>query len=313
MRIYNGIEEFKKIGYPVVTAGIFDGVHLGHQKIIRELSALARSKLGETVILTFWPHPKFVLNPGSSLKLLTTFQEKAALLEALGVDHLIRIPFTKQFSQITSEQFLEWILLEQLGTRQLVIGYDHRFGKNREGSFEYLKQNAHKYGFEVVEIPRKDIDQIAVSSTKIRQFITEDRIDEANKLLGRYYQFSGKVIAGQQLGRIIGFPTANIEIAEDYKLIPSDGAYAVMITIDGQVHHGMMNIGYKPTVGSARRTIEIHVFDFDQNIYGQQVKVQVVKQIRPEVKFSNTDELSSRLKQDDKEARAILRQHTLDN
>ncbi len=313
MRIYSGIDEFKRIKYPVVTAGTFDGVHLGHQKIIRKLGELARSKSGETVILTFWPHPRYVLKPGSQLKLLTTFQEKALLLESLGIDHLIRLPFTQKFSQITSQQYLEQVLVKQLGTKQLVIGYDHRFGKNREGSFEYLKANAAKYGFEVVEIPRKDIDQIAVSSTKIRENIMNDRIDEANKLLGRFFQISGKVIPGQQLGRIIGFPTANIEIAEDYKLIPSDGAYAVMVTVDQKVHHGMMNIGYKPTVGSEKRTIEIHIFDFDQDIYHHEVAVGVVKQIRPEIKFRNTDELTSRLKQDDQEARALLKKYSLDN
>ena len=310
MQVHHGIEQFGSTVYPVVTAGTFDGVHLGHQKIIRELNSLARSKSGETVILTFWPHPKYVLNPGSTMKLLTTFQEKAHLLESLGVDHLIKIPFTKEFSQITSQQFLENILVEKIGTKQLVIGYDHRFGKNREGSFQYLQANASNYGFEVVEIPRKDVDQIGVSSTKIRNYISNHHIDQANKLLGRYYHFSGKVIKGQQLGRVIGFPTANVAVAEDYKLLPSDGVYAVLITVSADTHQGMMNIGYKPTIGSLSRTIEINIFDFDQDIYNQEVEVQVVKQIRPEAKFKNTDELSLRLKQDHKEAMSILRQYT---
>lgn len=309
MRVYHGIEAFEKVGYPVVTTGTFDGVHLGHQKVIRELQELARSKSGETVILTFWPHPKFVLNPGTPLKLLTTFQEKTELLEALEVDHLIKIPFTGDFSQLTSAQFVKEILVKKIGTRQLVIGYDHRFGKNREGSFEYLRQNAPQYGFEVVEIPRKDVDHIEVSSTRIREHILNHRIHLANKLLGRFYQISGKVTMGQQLGRKIGFPTANLEIAEDYKLIPSDGAYAVLVTIDGDDHRGMMNIGFKPTVGSPQRTIEVNIFNFDRDIYHQHMKVQVVKQIRPEIKFNDIDELSSRLVQDNKEAQTILKRH----
>lgn len=309
MRVYHGIDEFEKVGYPVVTTGTFDGVHLGHQKIIRELQELARSKSGETVILTFWPHPKFVLNPGTPLKLLTTFQEKTELLETLEVDHLIKIPFTGDFSQLTSEQFVKEILVKKIGTRQLVIGYDHRFGKNREGSFEYLRQNAPQHGFEVVEIPRKDVDHIEVSSTRIREHILNHRIHLANKLLGRFYQISGKVTMGQQLGRKIGFPTANLEIAEDYKLIPSDGAYAVLVTIDGDDHRGMMNIGFKPTVGSLQRTIEVNIFNFDRDIYHQHMKVQVVKQIRPEIKFNDIDELSSRLVQDNKEAQTILKRH----
>jgi riboflavin kinase/FMN adenylyltransferase len=269
------------------------------------------------VIITFWPHPKQILNPESPLKLLTTFDEKTDLLQSLGVDHLIRIPFTSEFSQITSDQFVQDILVNKIGTRELVIGYDHRFGKNREGSFEYLRENASKFGFEVVEIPRKDVDHIGVSSTSIREYILSNRIHLANKLLGRFYHFSGKVTRGQQLGRKIGFPTANLEIAEDYKLVPSDGAYAVLVTFEGKTHRGMMNIGFKPTIGSAIRTIEINIFNFEQDLYHKDIQVQVVKQIRPEIKFKNLDELSIRLKQDGREAMAILdnisgNEHSLD-
>jgi len=310
MRIYHGIQAFKRTGYPVVTAGTFDGVHLGHQKIIRKLTELAHLKGGESVIITFWPHPKQILNPDSPLKLLTTFQEKADLLQSLEVDHLIRIPFTREFSQISSEQFVKDILVEKIGTRQLVIGYDHRFGKNREGSFEYLRENAPGLGFEVIEIPRKDVDHMAVSSTKIREYILNHRIHLANKLLGRFYHFTGKVTRGQQLGRKIGFPTANLEISEDYKLVPSDGAYAVLVSIDGKTHPGMMNIGFRPTVGADSRTIEINIFNFEQDLYHKEIQVQVVKQIRPEIKFKSLDELSVRLKQDGEEARAILEQHS---
>jgi riboflavin kinase/FMN adenylyltransferase len=306
MRIYHGAQEFHKIKYPVVTAGIFDGVHLGHQKLIRNVRHLAQSKGGETVLLTFWPHPKYVLNPGTPMKLLTTFQEKATHLQALGVDHLVKIPFTREFSQMTSERFVKKILVEQIGTRQLVIGYDHRFGKNREGSFEYLQQNASHYGFEVVEISRKDVDHLAVSSTKIRAHILNHQIHLANKLLGRCYEFSGTVIKGQQLGRKIGFPTANLEITEDYKLIPSDGAYAVKVTLQDRSWSGMMNIGVKPTIGSESRTIEVHLFDFNQDIYEKVMKVEVVKQIRAERKFGDVSELSNQLQADSLAALTIL-------
>jgi len=306
MRIYHGIQEFKKIKYPVVTSGTFDGVHLGHQKILKRVKEMARSKGGETVIITFWPHPKYVLNPGSPMKLLSTFQEKAAHLKTLGIDHLIRIPFTQGFSEMTSEEFVKTILIEKICTRQLVIGYDHRFGKNREGSFKYLQENASEYGFDVVEISRKDVDHIVVSSTKIREHILNDQIHLANKLLGRPYELSGEIVGGQQLGRKIGFPTANIEIAEKYKLVPSNGVYAVQVHIRGTKLAGMMNIGVKPTLGEQPRSIEVHIFNFGQEIYGEKLKVEVIKQIRPEMKFKDLEELTGQLVLDSEEARAIL-------
>ena len=310
MRIYHSIEEFEKIDYPVVTAGTFDGVHLGHQKIIRKLQRLADSGNGQVVIITFWPHPKYILNPDNPLKLLTTFEEKAKHLDSLGVHHLIRIPFTKEFSQMTSEQFLRKILVNKIGTKQLVIGHDHRFGKNREGSFDYLEANAAQYGFQVVEISRKDVDDIAVSSTKIREHLMAQQVDLANKLLGRFYELSGKVVKGQQLGRKIGFPTANLEIAEDYKLIPAHGAYAVLVNLDKEVRTGMMNIGVKPTIGTNSPTIEVHIFDFDGDIYDNTVRVQVVEQLRPEIKFSDLNQLSDRLIADRQQARLILSNHS---
>ncbi len=306
MHIYHGVQEFKKIKYPVVTSGTFDGVHLGHQKILRRVKEMARSKGGETVIITFWPHPKYVLNPGNPMKLLSTFQEKAAHLKTLGIDHLIRISFTQGFSKMTSKEFVKTILIEKIGTRQLVIGYDHRFGKNREGSFKYLQENASEYGFDVVEISRKDVDHIAVSSTKIREHILNDQIHLANKLLGRPYELSGEVVGGQQLGRKIGFPTANLEIVEKYKLVPSNGVYAVQAYIRGTKLAGIMNIGVKPTLGEQPRSIEVHIFNFDQEIYGEKLKVEVIKQIRPEMKFKDLKELTNQLVLDSQEARTIL-------
>lgn len=308
MQIYHGTQDFKKIPYPVVTSGTFDGVHVGHQKILEKIKHTARTNQGETVLLTFWPHPKYVLGPKNlDLKLLTTFDEKAAILETFGIDHLVKIPFTKDFSQTSSQQFVQSILVDLIGTKELVIGYNHRFGKNREGSFTYLKDNATQYGFKVKEIPRQDIDHIGISSTKIRHYIQNHEIHLANKLLGRAYQLSGTVVSGQQLGRTIGFPTANIEIAEDYKLIPSNGAYAVQVELKGINYNGMMNIGVRPTVGASSRTIEVHLFDFSESIYGEVITVSIIQQIRPEFKFEGLDALKKGLNSDRVEALAILR------
>jgi len=310
MQIYHGIQEFVKLTYPVVTIGTFDGVHLGHQKILNRVKELASTQNGETVLITFWPHPKYVLKPGNTMKLLTTFDEKAEYLDELGIDHLIRIPFTHEFSQITSEEFVENILIKKIGTRQLVIGYDHRFGKNREGSFEYLQESSSRLGFKVAEISRKDVDHLAVSSTKIREHILNHQIHLANILLGRAYQFSGMVVKGQQLGRKIGFPTANIEIAESYKLVPSNGVYAVKVVVHGVLKLGMMNIGVKPTIGGQPISIEVHIFDFEKKIYGEHLKVEVIKQIRQEMKFNDLQDLTNQLTIDSQKAMTILKEYS---
>ncbi|MGI9542375.1 MAG: bifunctional riboflavin kinase/FAD synthetase [Cyclobacteriaceae bacterium] len=307
MEIYDGIENFKKVHYPVVTSGTFDGVHLGHQKILQKIKEDAKRNNGQTIILTFWPHPKFVLHPeDQSLKLLTTFEEKAELLDRLGIDHLIKIPFTKSFSQTSSDAFIKEILERKLGTKELVIGHDHRFGKNREGSFEYLKANSSKYGFKVIEIPRQDIDHIAISSTKIRSAISNHKIHMAHKLLGRPYSLAGQVVKGNRLGQTIGFPTANIEINQKYKLVPAEGAYAVKITWKEQRYDGMLNIGFRPTLGGSAKTIEVHIFNFNQIIYDEQLKVDFIKLIRKETKFADLEALQSQLKKDLKTAKRIL-------
>jgi len=307
MHIHHGIEQISHIRYPVVTSGTFDGVHLGHKKILRKIKQIAEEHNGETVLLTFWPHPKYVLNaPSTALKLLTTFDEKAEILQQLGINHLIKIPFTKEFSQTSSRQFVEDIIVSKLGCKELVIGYDHRFGRNREGSFDYLQENAASFGFKVREIPRQDIDHIGISSTKIRGYLLNHQVHLANKLLGRPYSLSGKVAKGQQVGRTIGFPTANIEIKESYKLVPSDGAYAVQVSVNGSKLRGMMNIGLRPTVEGVHKTIEVHIFDFDKSIYGHQLKVDIIKQIRQEQKFDNLEKLTQQLKKDREVARNIL-------
>jgi riboflavin kinase / FMN adenylyltransferase len=307
MKIYHGIEDFKKLDFAVVTSGTFDGVHAGHQKILSRLKEIARQHGGETVLITYWPHPRFILNPDdNSLKLLSTFEEKAQILSQHGVDHLIRIPFTSEFSQMSSEDFIRKVLIDKIGTKILVIGYDHRFGKNREGSFEHLQENAGKYGFEVEEIPRLDVEHIGVSSTKIRKALEEGNVCLANEFLCREYCLMGKVISGKKLGRTIGFPTANIAVKEQYKLIPSDGTYAVKILCREKFYKGMLNIGLRPTVDGHHKAIEVNIFDFNEDIYDEQLTIFFVQKIRDEIKFSGIEALQAQLVQDKKQVLKIL-------
>lgn len=307
MKIYNGIEHFPKLDFPVVTIGTFDGVHIGHQKILSRIIELARKYAGETVLITFWPHPRFVLNKDNQeLKLLSTFDEKASYLRKLGIDHLVKIPFTKSFSENSSDAFIQKILVHKIGTRKLVIGYDHKFGKNREGSFEHLKANEALYGFEVEEISRQDIDDVGVSSTKIRKALEEGEIDIANEYLGRFYSLAGTVIRGRKLGTDLGFPTANIQLTDSYKLMPGDGVYAVEVMHKAHLYHGMLNIGYRPTVDGISKVMEVHIFDFDEDIYGQELRIFYVKKIRQEKKFSDIEALKLQLVSDKKAAQAIL-------
>lgn len=310
MKIYEGVEEFRRLPKAVVTSGTFDGVHVGHQEILEKLTSLARKTGGETVVITFWPHPRLVLHADSQdLKLLSTFEEKAALLEQQGIDHLIKIAFTKEFSQLSSSEFIQKILIDAIGTSHLVIGYDHRFGKNREGSFEHLVANKERYGFEVEEISRQDIDNVGVSSTRIRKALASGQVAVAADYLGRPYSFTGSVVEGDKLGRTIGFPTANIVVSANYKLIPADGVYAVRVELDGTSHQGMLNIGHRPTVGGQGRRVEVHIFDFDENLYNRELTVFLIEQIRTELKFDSLNELKNQLQKDKKEAIQILNHH----
>lgn len=304
----NDTEALPNVKGAVVTSGTFDGVHVGHQKILERLKEIAARIDGESVVITFWPHPRFVLYPEeNTLKLLSTFEEKVTLLENLGIDHLVRIHFTHSFSQLSSDEFIRKILIEKVGTRQLVIGYNHRFGRNREGSFEYLMAHADEYGFAVEEIPEQDVDDVAVSSTKIRNALEEGDVKTANEYLGRPYSIQGKVVSGERIGRSIGFPTANLQIPEPYKLIPADGAYAVRVEWEGNRLEGMMNIGYRPTVsGGTRQTIEVHIFDFEQQIYEQTLTVHFIGLIRKEKKFDGVEALQAQLTKDRQAAQKIL-------
>jgi riboflavin kinase / FMN adenylyltransferase len=307
MKIYHGIDDFVKLDFAVVTSGTFDGVHLGHQKIFSRVNEIASKHAGESVVLTYWPHPRLVLHPeDETLKLLNTFEEKAALLKEQGIQHLIRIPFTREFSNLTSEQFIQKILVETIGTKKLVIGYDHHFGKNREGSFEQLKLNGPKYGFEVEEIPRQDVDHVGVSSTKIRHALEKGDIGTANHFLGRAYSLTGRVIAGDKIGRLIGYPTANIDVDTKYKLIPMHGIYAVTVQHEQRWYKGMLYIGYRPTINGTKLNVEVNIFGFRKEIYGETITVNFYNLIRGDAKFSDLEQLKIQLKDDQEKAEAAL-------
>ncbi len=308
MKIYHGIDDFTQLQFAVVTSGTFDGVHIGHQKIFSRLREISLRNAGETVVLTYWPHPRLVLHPeDDTLKLLNTFEEKADQLKDQGIQHLIRIPFTKEFSQLTSEQFIQEVLVKTIGTRKLVIGYDHHFGKNREGSFEQLKLNAPRYGFEVEEIPSQEVDHVAVSSTKIRRALETGDIETANHFLGKPYSITGRVIAGDKIGSKIDFPTANIDIDSKYKLIPVDGIYAVRVRHEHNVYGGMLYIGYRPTIQGTKRNIEVNIFHFNQTIYGESLTVYFHKLLRNDHKFIGLEAMKLQLQRDKEEALQVLK------
>ncbi len=308
MKIYHTLEDFTKLNYGIVTSGTFDGVHLGHQKIINRLKEIAKKNEGETVVITFWPHPRLILRPDEPfMQLLNTFEEKAELLRQQGIDHLIRIPFTKEFSQISSQEFISKILVETIGTKKLVIGYDHRFGKNREGSFEQLSINGPTYGFEVEEIPRQDVDNMGVSSTRIRKALGEGDIDTANHFLGRPYSLSGRVIKGDKLGRVLGFPTANIDLDSHDKLVPAEGIYAVGAIHEKKNYGGMLYIGTRPTVDGTKRSIEVNIFNFDKEIYGETLQVSFLKLLRADSKFEDLESLKNQLQIDKESALRALK------
>jgi riboflavin kinase/FMN adenylyltransferase len=307
MKIYEGLSQFENVPNPVVTSGTFDGVHLGHQKILQRIREIAKSIKGETILLTFWPHPRLVLYPKEhNLRLLSTFEEKAKLLRQFGIDHLISIPFTKEFSQLTSQEFIQSILVDKIKTKKLVIGYDHRFGKNREGSFEYLQQHSGEFGFDLEEISRQDVDEIGVSSTKIRNALESGDIITANNFLGRPYELNGLVIKGQQIGRSIGFPTANVHIPNSYKLIPKDGVYAVEASVNGSLYKAMLNIGNRPTVDGSSKSVETHLFDFEGDLYDKQITIYLRNYLREEQKFESLEALKSQLLIDQQRAKMIL-------
>ena len=291
---------FPGVKNPVITVGTFDGVHLGHQKIIERLKAKAAELDGETVVVTFDQHPRMVLAPDDdSVKLINTNERKFERLRSSGIQHLVILPFTLEFSRLPWQTFIKDIIVDRLGAAWLVIGYDHRFGSNREGNIETLKQLSEIYNFNVEEIPAQEINQLNVSSTRIRKAIDEGDIKTANEFLGYRFFISGTVVKGKQLGRTIGYPTANIFIEDKDKLTPKIGVYAVNVEVKGNTHKGMLNIGTNPTTDLDNTIkIEVNIFDFDKDIYGEKIKVEFVKRIRNEEKFANLDELKQALAND---------------
>ena len=300
MKIYNNISSFNQVDKPIVTTGTFDGVHFGHRKIIDRLNQTAQKFGGESVLLTFSPHPRMVLFPDDhGVQLLNTMEEKIHLLENAGIQHLIIQPFTKDFSRTSSVSFVRDIIVNQLNTYKLVIGYNHHFGRNREGSFEHLKEFAPLYGFEVEEIPVQLLDDVGVSSTKIRRALLNGNVQQANDYLGYNYSLNGTVVQGRKIGRTIGFPTLNIEVKEANKLIPKNGVYAVQMMHADKLIYGMMNIGNNPTISNDTSIkIEVHLFDFNYDLYNCDVEIQLLSFFRDEIQFNNLEELKTQLDQD---------------
>jgi len=306
LKIVHSISSFVAEKPTVVTIGTFDGVHLGHQKIIAQITTAAQEKDCDSLVLTFFPHPRMVLQEGTEMKQLNTIDEKTALLEKLGVDHLVIHPFDKAFSRMTAEEFVKEVLVDTFRLKKIIIGYDHRFGRNRTADINDLIAFGDTYGFEVAQISAEELNDVSISSTKIRTALNEGNIELANNYLGYPYAITGKVVKGQQLGRTIGYPTANILVKEDYKLIPQNGVYVVQSVLNGQTVFGMMNIGNRPTVNGTSQTIEVHFLDFDQDLYDQTIPVSILKRLRNEQKFPSLDALKTQLLSDQNETIAFV-------
>ena len=298
LKIFHSINEFHSGKKTIFTLGTFDGVHIGHTAILKKLTQNTNNGEFESTVLTFFPHPRMVLQGKSNLKLLNTIHEKIDLLEKIGIENLIIHPFDESFAQLSAEDFVKTVLVDQLHIQKIIIGYDHRFGKNRTANIEDLTDFGLKYGFEVEQLSVQEVNEISISSTKIRTALENGKINLANEYLGYSYFLSGTVVKGKQLGRTIGFPTANISLEEAYKLMPKNGVYVVASEIDGKTVFGMMNIGFNPTVQGENRTIEVHFFDFDLDIYDRQIRVAVLHRIRSEEKFGSVELLTNQLKKD---------------
>ena len=307
MKVHYGFESYKNIKNPIVTVGTFDGVHFGHQKIIQRLQKIAKKNNGESVLLTFDPHPRKILLNDQGLKLIHTINEKINILENLGLDHLVIYPFTLEFSKFSAKRYIDELLIQKLGTHTLVIGYDHHFGNDREGNIDLLKKYEKSNPFYLEEIKAHEIEEIKISSTKVRSAIEKGNIHLVNDYCGHFYEFSGEVVHGNGIGKTIGTPTANIKLNSNEKIIPLDGVYAVICQIKDANYKGIMNIGFKPTVDEGqKRTVEIHLFDYEKDIYGQDLRTKVIERIRDEVKFNSLKELKSQILKDNEKAKIIL-------
>jgi riboflavin kinase / FMN adenylyltransferase len=311
LKIIQTISNFYSLEKTVVTIGTFDGIHIGHQKILKDLIETAKKENKKSVLLTFFPHPRMVLQKEVTIQLLNTIEEKSSLLEKMGLDYLIIHPFSKEFSRLTSLDFVRDILVNQLNTSRLIIGYDHHFGKNREGNIHQLKEYSSLYDFNVEEIPAQDVDNVSVSSTKIRNALQKGSLKTANNYLGYNYMLNGTVVNGKSLGGKIGFPTANLEVKETYKLIPKTGVYIIKTIIDSVLFYGMMNIGFRPTVSGKDQTIEAHLFDFNKDLYGKNLRLELLYFLREEKKFDSIDDLIVQLKLDKENSIAYLKNNLL--
>ncbi|AFU68408.1 riboflavin kinase/FMN adenylyltransferase RibF [Psychroflexus torquis ATCC 700755] len=310
MKIYNNVSEFDSSIQTVVTIGTFDGVHMGHRKIIKRLIDSAENGHLQTALLTFYPHPRMVLQQSEDLKLINTIEERKLILEETGLEHLIVHPFTMDFSRLSAREYVEEILVKSLNAKKIVIGYDHHFGRNRTANIEDLKEFGKEFDFEVLEISKQDIEDVAVSSTKIRRSLEDGDLESANTYLSLPFFLSGEIVRGKGLGKNMGYPTANMDIKESYKLIPKQGVYVAASVINGDKHFGMMNIGTNPTVGGKDRSIETFFFDLDKDLYGQHLHIQLLKRIRSEVKFDGLDALIEAMNADEVFAKNYIKVFT---
>ncbi len=292
-----------------ITIGTFDGIHIGHRKIIEQLIAAANQHNLAATILTFFPHPRMVLQQDVGLKLINTIDERIEILKSTGIDNLIVYPFTKDFSRLKAQEYTEDILVKKLNAKRVIIGYDHHFGRNRTADIDDMRQFGKIYDFEVEEIPRQDVAHVGVSSTKIRKALNEGKIELANQYLGAPFMLTGKIVKGKQLGRKLGFPTANLHIKENYKLVPKEGVYVVKAKLENSLHYGIMNIGTNPTVGGTTQTIETFFFNWDKDLYNQYLKIDMLKRIRNEENFATTQELIQAMQKDQEFAKKYIEQH----
>ena len=309
MKEHKGAYSFKSDKPTVITIGTFDGVHAGHKKIIEKLVNTAKLSNMESAILTFFPHPRMVLQNESDIKLINTIEERTQILKSFGIDHLIIHPFTHQFSRLTALEFVRDILVNTLNAKKIIIGYDHRFGRNRTADINTLKQFGKQFDFEVEEIGQQEIEDVAVSSTKIRKALLEGKVEKANRYLQQPFMLTGMVVKGKGLGKQFGYPTANLKIAENYKLIPKNGVYIVRSIIEDIPYFGMMNIGTNPTVGGKEQTIETYFFMLDEDLYGDKLQIEMLARIRDEKNFDSVEDLKRAMKQDE----AFTDQYIKDN
>ncbi|MBA4155350.1 bifunctional riboflavin kinase/FAD synthetase [Flavobacterium sp.] len=309
MKKFQSLFDYKSNQKSIVTLGTFDGVHIGHKKIIEKLIQNSSNCECESLVLTFFPHPRMILQDSQEIKLLNTIEERIQLLEASGLDNLVVHPFDQEFSRLTAEEFVSTVLVDQFNVKKIIIGYDHRFGRNRTADIHDLIDFGKKYAFEVEQISAQEIDEVSVSSTKIRKALLEGNVALANEYLGYAYLLTGTIVKGKGIGRTINFPTANLKIEESYKLIPKNGVYIIQSTINNRLVFGMMNIGYNPTVNGEGQSIEIHFFDFKENLYTKKIQIQVLKRIRDEEKFDSLEQLTEQLEKDKSTALNYI--HTL--